>query len=102
MCRLAIRLCLTSRIVTFGGYPKLCKVMPASKFACYQKKEIPMKNRKKYYLIIGILCMAASTCFILGMINHILNTGEGIISSALLALGFACIAGSFLSAWKKK
>ncbi len=58
-----------------------------------------MKDKRKMYFIFGILFIIASCLFIIGTINHILNTGEGIISSILLALGCACGAVTFL---KKK
>ena len=50
-----------------------------------------------------ILCMvfALAACFyIAGTINHILNTGEGILSSILLAAGCICLSFSFYKGYK--
>lgn len=58
-----------------------------------------MKDKRKIYLVVGLLFVIASCLFIIGTVNHILNTGEGIMSSILLALGCACGAVVFL---KKK
>lgn len=41
----------------------------------------------------------ASLCFFAGTINHIVNAGEGIISSLLLALGCLCF---FVAFYKNK
>ena len=42
------------------------------------------------------MLFAASSCFFFaGTINHIVNTGEGIISSLLLGLGCLCFAIAF-------
>ena len=49
--------------------------------------------------LLCIMFAVASCCFFAGTVNHILNTGEGIISSLLLALGCLCFAIAF---WKKK
>ena len=44
----------------------------------------------------------AACFFIAGTINHIVNTGEGIISSILLALGCLCLSVAFYNAkWDK-
>ncbi len=51
------------------------------------------------YKVISILFALAACCFIAGTVNHILNTGEGILSSILLALGCLCISFVF---YKKK
>ena len=50
-----------------------------------------MKKNK----ILGALFLAAAFCFTAGTINHIVNTGEGILSSALLAAGCFCFAFAF-------
>lgn len=47
-----------------------------------------MKNMK----VIGILFVVAAVFFAMGTINHILYTGEEIISSVCLALGCVCAA----------
>lgn len=49
-------------------------------------------NRNKF---LCILFAIASVCFFAGTINHIVNTGEGIISSLLLALGCLCLSVAF-------
>ncbi|MBQ3531339.1 MAG: hypothetical protein IJA05_05405 [Oscillospiraceae bacterium] len=49
-------------------------------------------NRNK---LLCILFAAASCLFFAGTINHIVNTGEGIISSLLLALGCLCLSVAF-------
>ncbi len=51
------------------------------------------------YKVLCIMFAIAACCFILGTINHILNTGEGILSSILLALGCLCMSFAF---YKKK
>ena len=46
----------------------------------------------------NLLCAAfglAAACFAAGTVNHALNTGEGVLSSALLALGCLCLAFAF-------
>ncbi|MBQ5328689.1 MAG: hypothetical protein J6J15_05880 [Oscillospiraceae bacterium] len=45
--------------------------------------------------LLSILFAIASVCFFAGTINHIVNTGEGIISSLLLGLGCLCFAIAF-------
>ena len=45
--------------------------------------------------LLCIMFAVASCCFFAGTINHIVNTGEGIISSLLLALGCLCFAIAF-------
>lgn len=45
--------------------------------------------------LLSILFAIASVCFFAGTINHIVNTGEGIISSFLLALGCLCFSVAF-------
>ena len=52
-----------------------------------------MKTNKNKLLCI--LFAIASVCFFAGTINHIVNTGEGIISSLLLALGCLCLSVAF-------
>ena len=54
-----------------------------------------MKEKKIHY-IVGIIFIIAACCFTAGTINHIMNTGEGVISSILLALGCVCGAIVFL------
>lgn len=61
-----------------------------------------MEKKRTIYLIIGILFIIAACCFIAGAVNHILNTGEGVLSSVLLALGCASLAFAFLNTWRKK
>lgn len=48
---------------------------------------------------VGILFLFAACCFLAGTVNHIVNTGEGWISSLLLAGG--CLCGAFVSGKKK-
>ena len=51
-----------------------------------------------------ILCIGfglAALCYIAGTINHVLNTGEGILSSALLAAGFLCLSYACYKGSKK-
>ena len=46
----------------------------------------------------NLLCAAfglAAACFAAGTVNHALNTGEGVLSSALLALGCLCLAFAY-------
>ena len=47
------------------------------------------------YKWIGILFALAGCCFAVGTVNHLLNTGEGVVSSILLALGCFCLAFAF-------
>ena len=49
--------------------------------------------------VLCIMFALAACCFIAGTINHILSTGEGILSSILLALGCLCASFAF---YKKK
>jgi len=42
--------------------------------------------------ILALVFFIAACCYAIGTVNHIMNTGEGILSSALLAVGFLCIA----------
>lgn len=51
------------------------------------------------YSVLCILFAIAACSFIAGTINHIVNTGEGVISSILLALGCLCLSLAF---YKKK
>lgn len=60
-----------------------------------------MKDNRKIYLVVGILFIIASFCFIIGTVNHILNTDEGIVSSILLAVGCSCFAVVFLGRARK-
>ena len=47
------------------------------------------------YKMLSIMFELAACCFIIGTINHILNTGEGIVSSILLAVGCLCMSYAF-------
>jgi|GEM_PF-1719025 len=49
--------------------------------------------------ILGIMFALAALCFAAGTVNHILNTGEGIVSSSLLSLGCMAMA---IACYKKK
>jgi len=49
--------------------------------------------------IVSAIFALAGCCFIAGTVNHLLNTGEGVLSSLLLALG--CFCGAF-ACYKKK
>lgn len=53
-------------------------------------------NKRKIYIIIGLAFILAACLFVVGTVNHILNTEEGIVSSVLLALGCICAAIAFL------
>ena len=54
------------------------------------------------YKVLSIIFAIAACCFTAGTINHIVNTGEGIISSILLALGCLCLSVAFYKAkWDK-
>jgi hypothetical protein len=53
-----------------------------------------MKVNKVFVLFIFAAC-----CFLAGMVNHIVNTGEGWVSSLLLAAG--CLCGAFVFGIKK-
>ena len=55
---------------------------------------------KKYKILCMVFALAAC-CYTAGTINHILNTGEGILSSVLLALGCLCLSFSFYKGYKK-
>lgn len=56
-------------------------------------------NTKNILKIIGILFCLAAVCFGVGTVNHIVNTGEGIVSSICLTLG--CICGAVACFTKK-
>ena len=47
------------------------------------------------YRLLSIMFAIAACCFVVGIVNHILNTGEGILSSILLALGCLCFSFAF-------
>ncbi len=49
-----------------------------------------MKNK-----LVFILFILAACCFTAGAINHSFNTGEGVVSSILLAAGCTCMAVVF-------
>lgn len=53
------------------------------------------------YKILSIGFALAALCYIAGTINHIVNTGEGILSSACLAAGFLCLSYAFYKGSKK-
>ena len=56
------------------------------------------------YKLLSIVFAIAGCCYIVVTINHILNTGESILSilsSALLAAGFLCLAFDFYKKTKK-
>ena len=53
------------------------------------------------YKLLSIVFAIAGCCYIVDTINHILNTGESILSSALLAAGFLCLAFGFYKGTKK-
>ena len=52
-------------------------------------------NTMNKYRLLSIAFAIAGCCYIAGIINHILNTGESILSSALLAAGCLCWAFAF-------
>ena len=52
------------------------------------------------YKLLSMVFAIAGCCYIAGTINHILNTGESILSSALLAVGFLCLAFAFYKGGK--
>jgi len=54
----------------------------------------------KKLTILSALFALAACCLLAGTVNHIVNTGEGILSSLLLALG--CICASVAGCKKKK
>ena len=60
-----------------------------------QKGDILMNRFGK----VAILFAFAAVCFAAGTVNHILHTGEGVLSSALLCVGCICAAVFFM---KKK
>lgn len=43
--------------------------------------------------LLCILFLLAALCFAAGTVNHLLYTGEGVLSSSLLMLG--CLCGAF-------
>ena len=47
------------------------------------------------YKALCILFALAAVCFLAGAVNHLLNTGEGVLSSLFLALGCGCFSVSF-------
>ena len=53
------------------------------------------------YKLLSIGFALAGCCYIAGTINHILTTGEEILSSSLLAIGFLCLAYGFHKISKK-
>ena len=54
----------------------------------------------KKNIVLCVVFALAAGCFAAGTINHIFNTGEGIVSSVLLTLGCICASASFYQ--KKK
>ena len=65
----------------------------------YEFLEEIMKNKYKL-LCIGFAL--AGCCYIAGTINHILNTGESVLSSVLLAAGCFCLAFAYYKEAKKR
>lgn len=53
------------------------------------------------YKLLSIGFAFVGCCYIGGTINHLLNTGESILSSLLLAAGFLCLSYSFYITSKK-
>ncbi|MBP3543247.1 MAG: hypothetical protein J6J86_03365 [Lachnospiraceae bacterium] len=53
------------------------------------------------YKLLSIGFALAGCCYIAGTINHILNNGEEILSTALLAAGFLCLSFAFYKCTKK-
>ena len=51
--------------------------------------------------VLCALFALAAGCFIAGTFNHIMSTGEGIVSSILLAIGCLFMAHSFYNKSKK-
>lgn len=70
-----------------------------------KKMSTNFKESRKWqmnkYRLLSICFALAGCCYIVGTINHILNTGEGILSSALLAAGCLCLAFAFYKGTKK-
>ena len=65
----------------------------------YEFLEEIMKNK---YKLLSIGFALAGCCYIAGTINHILNTGESILSSVLLAAGCLCLAFAYYKEAKKR
>lgn len=42
--------------------------------------------------ILAFVFFIAACCYAIGTVNHIVNTGESVMSSMLLTVGFLCIA----------
>ena len=51
------------------------------------------------YKVLCVVFALAACCFVAGTVNHIVNTGEGIVSSILLAAGCLCAS---VACYKKK
>ena len=51
-----------------------------------------MSKRKKIFRILGGCSVLGAVLMGAGTINHILNSGEGIVSSLLLTFSFVCFA----------
>lgn len=49
---------------------------------------------EKMRKLLGVLFGVAALCFAFGTVNHLLNTGEGVLSSILLALGSGFLAAA--------
>lgn len=49
---------------------------------------------EKMRKLLGVLFCVAALCFAFGTVNHLLNTGEGVLSSILLALGSGFLAAA--------
>ena len=58
--------------------------------------EVKKMNRNKWLFVLFLL---AAVCFAAGAVNHLVHTGEGVISSLLLAAG--CLCGTIVF-YKKK
>ena len=55
------------------------------------REGIAMNRNKWLCILFGV----AACCFLMGMVNHLVNTGEGALSSLLLAMGCLCMAAVF-------
>ena len=47
------------------------------------------------YKVLCVLFALAAGCFISGTINHVMSTGEGVVSSIFLSLGCIFLAHTF-------
>ena len=53
----------------------------------------------KKFRMLCILFALAAGCFLAGTVNHLVNTGEGVLSSLFLALGCTCAS---VACYKKR